>query len=289
MAKVYNNANSFSPDANAKDTGNTSDAESFTRFDITDAEPENTDQETTDTDSEVEEGDEEVVEESNTQEDTPSQEESTSETSLGEITTELETMKQRYANAQQLIGKHSSELHQLRQFYAEHQQRQTQAPEEKGEILDEFIKDPRATLEKEFVRRQQLENQQRQIESQRIAQNTQYVDSQIPNKDTLNNLVLEIAKQDGIANPTMDMLNQSIQTDPVLAVSYYRRAQLLAELRETKTKGKKTIDTIAKNSRKPSQLNSNVSTSKQTFSYSDKELSSLSDAEFKALMKQYKL
>ena len=141
---------------------------------------------------------------------------------------ELENYKNRYSNAEKLIGKHSQELHELRKFYQQQQQAPKQnqpvAPEDDADFLDSFVKNPKEALMKELQRRDEEINNQRMQQEQWIAQNTQHVYNSVTNFDELKNDILAVAKEDGIENPTMEMLNQTINTDPLLAIQYAKRA-----------------------------------------------------------------
>jgi len=165
---------------------------------------------------------------------------------------ELENYKNRYSNAEKLIGKHSQELHQLRQFYNQQlTQKQSQVePEDNGEFLDEFIKNPKDALAKELQRREQESYSQKQQQDNWVAQNTQQVYAQVPNFDELRNDILKVAIEDGIENPTMEMLQQTVDTDPLLAIQYAKRASLKREIERVQNKGKETIKQIASNSKK---------------------------------------
>jgi len=199
---------------------------------------------------------------------------------------ELENYKNRYTNAEKLIGKHSQELHQLRQFYnAQAQQKQSQGePEDEGDFLDDFVKNPKEALSKELQRREADIQQKRQQQDEWISNNTQNVYNSVPNFDELKSTILEIAKEDGIANPTETMLLQTVQTDPILAIQYARRASLKKEIESIRNKGKETIKKIASNSKKTPTIKgkSSSSTSKEL---TESQLRSMSREEIQTRLK----
>lgn len=192
---------------------------------------------------------------------------------------ELENYKNRYSNAEKLIGKHSQELYKLRQFYQQQQQQtqQSQNEEPDGEFLDKFIKDPKKALAQELQRREAEIQHQRLQQEQWINKNTQHVYNSIPNFDDLKNDILEIAKEDGIANPTMEMLQQTVTTDPLLAIQYAKRASLKREIMNVQNKGKETIKKIASNSKKTPTIKGKSSSS------SSKELT---DAQLRSMPRE---
>jgi predicted RNase H-like nuclease (RuvC/YqgF family) len=291
MARAFSSSQGISTEQSVTDSKASQDDAS--RFDIQDRIISTDESDTTDTQDEAEENDTVENEESANESEDTTQEE-TQETSEGTQTVvdtkkELETWKSRYENANRKIGQQGTELHQLRQMVTQLQQ-QFEAknnPQDESKFLDEFIKNPKQALAEEIQRRE-LQKTSQNVEQQRLEQqNIDYIYQHVPDFDSLKNDILEVAKEDGISNADMKMLEISMRTDPLIVVQFSKRAKLLKELRDTKQKGQSTLKKIASNSRKTQPIANVPNQSPKTLN--DKELSSLSDAEFKALLKKYNM
>lgn len=199
---------------------------------------------------------------------------------------ELENYKNRYSNAEKLIGKHSQELHELRKFYQQmNQQKQSQPEVDDSEFLDDFIKNPKEALAKELQRRDSEIETQRKQQEQWVSQNTQHVYQSVPDFDSLKDTILEIAREDGIENPTMDMLQQTVNTDPLLAIQYAKRASLKREIEQVRNKGKDTIKKIASNSKKTPTIKGKTQSSSSK-ELTDTQLRSMSREDIQNRLKE---
>jgi len=190
---------------------------------------------------------------------------------------ELDNYKNRYSNAEKLIGKHSQELSQLRKFQQQQlqNQQQSQTEEPNGDFLDDFVKNPQEALSKELQKRDNAIQQQRQKQEQWVNQNMQHVYNTVPNFDELKGAILGVGKEDGIAEPSLQMLQQTVQTDPLLAIQFAKRASLKKEMENIRNNGKETIKQIAKNSKKTPTIKGKQSASSSK-EITDSQLRSMS-------------
>jgi hypothetical protein len=291
MAKAFSSSQGISTDA--KSGTDSTASQDVSRFNIQDRIVSEDSLETTDTEEGTDEND--TIEDEGSANESEVTQEETQETSEGtqnvdDPKKELETWKTRYDNANRTIGRQGQELHQLRQMVTQLQQQfeAKNGPQDDTKFLDDFIKNPKQALAEELQRREHQKTTQT-IEQQKAEQsNIDFIYQNAPDFDTLKNDILEVAKGDGIHGANLQMLEISMKTDPLYVLQFYKRAQLLRELRNTKQKGQSTLKKIASNSRKTQPI-ANVPNQSQTKTISDKELSSLSDSEFKALLKKYNM
>ena len=192
---------------------------------------------------------------SETVDDTGTTEEGSTETedstpTVEELLAENKKLQDRYENANQVIGRHSQELHDLRTFKTSAEQSPKDEKVTSEDYLNDFVKNPQEALAKELDKRENVAKQQKEYQDNIATQNSNYVYQQVPAMDNLKDTILELAREDGIENPTLKMLNDTISTDPLLAVSYAKRAVQKQQYDELKNNGKSTIEKIAKNSKK---------------------------------------
>jgi hypothetical protein len=289
MARAFSSSQGISTDP--KSDTDSKASEDASRFDVTDQKFLEPDAETTDTEAEDDENT--MVEDGEPANESEDTQEETQETSEGtqnvdDPKKELETWKTRYDNASRTIGRQGTELHQLRQMVTQLQQQfEAKNPQDDSKFLDDFIKNPRDLIAKELQRREQQTVSQNIEQQKAEQQNIDYIYQNVPDFDSLKNDILDVAKEDGIEGANIQMLEISMKTDPLLVVQYSKRAKLLRELRDTKQKGQSTLKKIASNSRKTQPIANVPNQSSKTIS--DKELSSLSDSEFKALLNKYNM
>jgi len=226
--------------------------------------------------------------EAETQNDTVEQDNSQPKT-VEELQAELQNWQSRYENANQLIGRHSQELNELRQLKQQQEQEKPLTEEEKKEneqkFLDDFVKNPKEALERELQQREQASLIQKQQQEQFRNGNKDYVYNAVPQMDTLKNTILELAREDGIENATLQQLEDTIATDPLLAVSYAKRAVLKQELDNARNQGKQVVQKIAQNSKRAPVLKGGQSqTSKRDMTSSD--IRNMSNEDLKARLKE---
>lgn len=197
------------------------------------------------------------------------------------VKSELSNWQSRYKNLEEVIGRQGKELGELRKI-----KKQTEStPESEQEFLDKFIKSPKQALEEELGRRESEAGEQ-QRQAQEFKQNNRnFVYSAVPNMDKLSETILQLAKEDGIENANMEMLNETVISDPMLAIAYAKRALLKQEIESLRSKNGDTLKKIASNSRKTQPLTGTHSANTKE-EISRKDVRNLSTEEIRARLKE---
>lgn len=189
---------------------------------------------------------------------TEAQDNQTAQNQQVDHTETVDHWKTRYANLEKAFSRQGTEIGQTRKEINELRKmlegktsssNTTTTDSNPKKPLEELISDPG-----KFVQEQLLVNElkkREEAEQQMAVQqsNVETVYSTVPEIDSLTDIVLELAKKDGVPNPTKELWISTIRTDPYNAILYARRAKEYKELSEAANRNKKVIKNIANGSR----------------------------------------
>jgi hypothetical protein len=185
--------------------------------------------------------------------------------------------------SQNFIQKQNMELQKLHNQRAEMKSKEPK-PDPK-QFLNDFVSDPVKALEAEMERREQSKQENAQSEVAQYNSNLQMVTQAVPNLDSLIPLMMEELSADGIQNPSIEMIKESIKTEPHLVLSYARRADYRAKLTATEQTGKQIIEKVANGSKKAQPIGGKSIGPQKEVSI-PKNLRNLSDEELAGIFKK---
>lgn len=206
---------------------------------------------------------------------------------MTELEAKVAELTKRYENATQLIGRQGQELGELRQLRAQTEVPKP-APKSKEEALDDFVKDPVKAIQEEIARRE-FTKQQEQLAAQTIwNRNQERLAQAVPNLDSLVPTILEIAKADGVQNPTPQMWVETMRTNPEVAFLYAKRAQDRLAYAQASNKGGDVLRKAAAATKRGPTLASATGTSPKSASLRRSDIADLSDAQLAKLLSETK-
>lgn len=194
----------------------------------------------------------------------------------------------RYKNLDKVFQRQAQEIGELRKMVMKQVGTPTESsgepPQKDPKYLDKFVADPQAAIQAELDRRAAIESAKQMQEAEVARQNIASVYDKVPDFDSLRQTILELAKEDGLENPTMENIDYSLKFEPIVAMQYAKRAKLAQQLAAASNKGKEMIDKMAKGSRQAPVVTgkTGVSVSKEKLTAED--IHSMSDADLKAYL-----
>lgn len=201
-----------------------------------------------------------------------------------------EFWKSRYENLEKAFSRQGTETGNLRKEMNELKKaldgKKEEKKEKKGTPLDQFVTDPDGFIEEKLLERKLKEREELDKQQQLASQNIEAVYRSVPEVEQLTDIVLELAKKDGIENPSKEMWYDTIRTDPALAVMYAKRAKEYKELTEVANRGKKTLNTIARGSKNAPLVTGSTGSSSTKDDIGVEDVDGLSTAEIKRRIAQ---
>lgn len=202
---------------------------------------------------------------------------------------EYKKLEDRYKNLEKLLGRQSNEIGYLRKLAQEREEAKLKS-EEQPLTLDNFVKDPQKAIEAELSKRQSQDQRRRMEEETVLRGNVETVYNAIPNFDNLKNEILTIAKEeDGIDNVSLQMIDATISRDPVLAISYAKRALMKQKYEGMLKNGKATIEKAAsatKNGPSVGAKSSVASKGDKKVTYTQEQLQKMSSEDLKKALRE---
>jgi len=189
------------------------------------------------------------------------------------VKAELAKLAERYKNAERKITQQGEELKSYRKAVPPPEVKDSKAQ------LDDFVKDPQKAIIAEIERREQEKANILAQQHEVYSANRNIVYSKIPNLDTLKETILVLAKEDGVENANIAMLEETINQEPMLAIAYAKRAELVSKYEKQLKTGKETLTKVAQASKKGAPITSGTGTTSTNRSLSSKEIRGLSNAE----------